>query len=104
MVASVLVAAWLTSLPVPAEPSPGAASVKLSNGIFVQFRVDPLPGGDFVYSGEDTAARGFTDLASCTYFGYEIAVKPADGGQFDVRLGPLSAEAERHLRELLRGD
>jgi hypothetical protein len=82
------------------------ASVELSNGIHVHFSVEgPQPWGHGVYGySGDIIMRGFTDPASCTYFGYEIAAKPADQGRIEVKLGPLSARGEKDLRKALVND
>jgi hypothetical protein len=103
---SILLATAFLALPTAeaAAKRTEQASVGLKNGIWIAFSVEGLPGGSSAYAyHSDTIARGFTDLANCSYFGYEIAVKPADDGKVQVSLGPLGAKGELHVRrQLLR--
>lgn len=98
MRSSALVAAVLMTAPAAAAHD---AMVELRNGIHVYFAVEGPPPSGHSVSGQagDMIARGFTDAASCTYFGYGIAARPAAKGRIEVHLGALTPEAEEELRE-----
>jgi hypothetical protein len=106
MRSSALLAAMAMAVPgAAAAKGTDQASVGLSNGIYVFFSVEGPPGGSSVYGYDaDSISRGFTDPANCAYFGYEMTVRPAEGGRIMVSLGPLGARGEENVRrQLLSG-
>ena len=100
---AVLLAALAGSAPPPAPARPRApVTAELANGISVAFLTEtPAPEvGDGVVTrgSSDTVVRAFTDLAACTYFGYELRARALPDARIEVGLRPLGTEAEGLVR------
>jgi hypothetical protein len=89
---------WLGVLGAASAARPVApVTANLSNGVTVTFLTEAPTGmsDGVVTGGTESVVRAFTDLAACTYFGYELRARALPDARIEVRLGPLGAQGEQ---------